>query len=132
MSRLGRFLKIKMQFRFNSFNMFCKSSISAERIYEDHEHLVENILMWTRDSSNKIFFIQRPNKYSFVRSPQEYLISETSTDRHLKLDDERKRQIVEVSFAIIREPFYCIEKWCNYMLVIENRMVFALPIREVL
>uniref|UniRef100_A0A914XQD2 Uncharacterized protein n=1 Tax=Plectus sambesii TaxID=2011161 RepID=A0A914XQD2_9BILA len=70
-----------------------------ERIYEDQEHLVENILMWTRDSSNKLFFIERQDKYAFIDAPQDYLVGDTTTERHAKLDESRKQQILEEFFA---------------------------------
>lgn len=43
---------------------------SPERIFEDHENLVENLLNWTRDSHNKLMFIERIEKYALFKNPQ--------------------------------------------------------------
>lgn len=56
--------------------------------------------MWTRDSANKLYFMERPDKYAFIDAPQDYLVGETSTERHVKLDESRKQQILEVLLQV--------------------------------
>lgn len=41
------------------FAIFAKFT---ERVYEEHEPLVENLMLWTRDSKNKLFFVERPER----------------------------------------------------------------------
>ena len=42
----------------------------AERMIEDHDNLVENLLMWTRESNNRLMFVERPGKYDVFRHPE--------------------------------------------------------------
>ena len=42
----------------------------SERILEDHDCLVENMVMWTRDTKNKILFEERQEKYDLFRHPE--------------------------------------------------------------
>lgn len=42
----------------------------TERIFEDHENLVENLLNWTRDSQNRLMFMERIEKYALFKNPQ--------------------------------------------------------------
>lgn len=50
--------------------MFFLVLIVSERIFEDHENLVENLLNWTRDSHNKLMFTERIEKYALFKNPQ--------------------------------------------------------------
>lgn len=52
------------------FKSICSLVIAAERIFEDHENLVENLLNWTRDSQNKLMFVERIEKYALFKNPQ--------------------------------------------------------------
>uniref|UniRef100_H2T7Z3 Ras association (RalGDS/AF-6) and pleckstrin homology domains 1b n=1 Tax=Takifugu rubripes TaxID=31033 RepID=H2T7Z3_TAKRU len=51
------------------------TELQMERIFEDHENLVENLLNWTRDSHNKLMFTERIEKYALFKNPQSYTAS---------------------------------------------------------
>jgi amyloid beta A4 precursor protein-binding family B protein 1-interacting protein len=42
----------------------------AERNFEDHDCLVENMVFWPRDSDNKIVFSERTDKYDVFFRPE--------------------------------------------------------------
>lgn len=44
--------------------------VIAERILEDHDSLVENMVMWTRDTKNRILFEEREEKFDLFRRPE--------------------------------------------------------------
>lgn len=52
-----------------------------ERVYEDHENLVENCLMWKVDSKNTLWFIERPEKYDVFVRPERYLLGTSSSQQ---------------------------------------------------
>ncbi|GIY30854.1 ras-associated and pleckstrin homology domains-containing protein 1 [Caerostris extrusa] len=70
-----------------------------ERVYEDHEHVVENLLLWTRDSCNRLFFLEREEKYDLFINPQNYLLGGSSSEKHAELDDEAKNNLLEEFFS---------------------------------
>lgn len=47
--------------------------IQMERLYEDHELLVDKLMMWDRDSKNRILFVERPEKVMFFARPELFL-----------------------------------------------------------
>lgn len=53
-------------------------------MYEDHEMLVDNLMLWTRESKNRILFAERPDKISLFQSPEKFLLTED--DRGMTLD----------------------------------------------
>ncbi|GFY56920.1 ras-associated and pleckstrin homology domains-containing protein 1 [Trichonephila inaurata madagascariensis] len=70
-----------------------------ERVYEDHEHVVENLLLWTRDSCNRLFFLEREEKYDLFLNPQNYLLGGTSSEKHAELDDDAKNNLLDEFFS---------------------------------
>lgn len=42
----------------------------TERILEDHDTLVENMVMWTRDTKNRILYEEREEKNDLFRRPE--------------------------------------------------------------
>ncbi|KAI9552132.1 Ras-associated and pleckstrin-like proteiny domains-containing protein 1 [Daphnia sinensis] len=71
-----------------------------ERVYEDHEMLVDQLMLWTRDSRNTLLFVERPDKYSIFSRPEDYLLSFNSSsekDRHL--DDDGRSALIEEFFS---------------------------------
>ena len=61
----GQVTKVLKIFYLILIPIFCIS----ERFYEDHESLVENVLHWGRDTTNKLYFMQRSDKYDLFRHP---------------------------------------------------------------
>ena len=46
------------------------SFTSSERIFEDHENVVEVLSNWTRDTENKVLFLEKEEKYAVFKNPQ--------------------------------------------------------------
>ncbi|VDP39373.1 unnamed protein product [Soboliphyme baturini] len=69
-----------------------------ERIYEDHEYLVENILMWTRDSTNKLVFAERREKYDLFLLPEKYLLDKAHADKR-DFSPRARQELVKDFFA---------------------------------
>lgn len=44
--------------------------VSPERFFEDHESVVEVLSDWTRDTENKILFLEKREKYALFKNPQ--------------------------------------------------------------
>ncbi|XP_058058203.1 ras-associated and pleckstrin homology domains-containing protein 1 [Anopheles bellator] len=44
-----------------------------ERLFEDHEMLVDNLMLWNRDSKNRVLFLRRPDKVALFRTPETFL-----------------------------------------------------------
>ncbi|KAG5851753.1 hypothetical protein ANANG_G00055100 [Anguilla anguilla] len=68
------------------------NELQMERIFEDHENLVENLLNWTRDSQNKLMFIERIEKYALFKNPQNYLLGRKETS---EMADRNKEALLE-------------------------------------
>lgn len=68
----------------------------SERVYEDHELLVENLLLWTRDSKNKLLFVERPDKTQLFLTPERFLLG--PSDRGGGEYDDHSRNILLEEF----------------------------------
>lgn len=78
--------------------------LHMERVYEDHENLVENLLLWTRDSSNRILFVEREEKYDLFIKPESYLLGGSSSELGAELDDDGKLALIDEFFGSSRVP----------------------------
>jgi hypothetical protein len=70
-----------------------------ERIYEDHELLVDNLMVWTRDSKNKIFFSERPEKNKLFVEPEKFLLSMTDRKDAIDYDEHSRSLLLEEFFS---------------------------------
>ncbi|XP_059163290.1 ras-associated and pleckstrin homology domains-containing protein 1-like isoform X2 [Physella acuta] len=70
-----------------------------ERILEDHDSLVENMVMWTKDSKNKVMFEERMDKYDLFRNPEKYLLSSTAANKQGPLAPAQKDKLIQEFFS---------------------------------
>ncbi|PWA19443.1 hypothetical protein CCH79_00017167 [Gambusia affinis] len=72
------------------------TELQMERIFEDHENLVENLLNWTRDSQNRLMFTERIEKYALFKNPQNYLLGRKET---CEMAERNKEALLEECFG---------------------------------
>ncbi|GAB1603573.1 ras-associated and pleckstrin homology domains-containing protein 1-like isoform X1, partial [Argonauta hians] len=65
-----------------------------ERVLEDHDSLVENIVMWTKDSKNRILFEDRVEKNELFKNPEKYLLLGTSSEKGISLDPNQREKLL--------------------------------------
>lgn len=82
-------------------SLVVKSKITLiERIYEDHEMLVDNLMIWTRDSKNRLLFVTRPERTMLFEQP-ELLSGPNSTTRGDNVDECSRSNMIEVSLILM-------------------------------
>ena len=70
-----------------------------ERVYEDNEMLVDQLMLWTRDSRNTLLFVERPDKYSLFSRPEDYLLVGSSSEKDRHLDDDARSALIDEYFS---------------------------------
>uniref|UniRef100_A0A183BKL1 Ras-associating domain-containing protein n=1 Tax=Globodera pallida TaxID=36090 RepID=A0A183BKL1_GLOPA len=78
-----------------------------KRIYEDHEHVVENLENWISESPNKLHFVRLPQKWALFRHPQHFLLTNRNRSNDFpsaqsggEWDGEQKQRLLD---AFLRE-----------------------------
>ncbi|NXP81363.1 AB1IP protein, partial [Ramphastos sulfuratus] len=74
-------------------------SISPERFFEDHENVVEVLSSWTRDTENKILFLEKSEKYALFKNPQHFYLASKEKNESKKMNDKNKEALLEESFC---------------------------------
>ena len=70
-----------------------------ERVYEDHEMLVENCLLWKVDSKNTLWFIERPEKFDLFLRPEVYLLGSSSSQKDDQMEEHSRAELLEEYFS---------------------------------
>ncbi|XP_075990456.1 ras-associated and pleckstrin homology domains-containing protein pico isoform X2 [Anticarsia gemmatalis] len=73
--------------------------LHMERVYEDHEMLVDNLMLWTRESKNKILFAERTDKISLFQTPEKFLLTEDDRGWSSEHDEHSRQVIIEEFFG---------------------------------
>uniref|UniRef100_A0A8C9WVF5 Amyloid beta A4 precursor protein-binding family B member 1-interacting protein n=1 Tax=Scleropages formosus TaxID=113540 RepID=A0A8C9WVF5_SCLFO len=74
-------------------------SLQIERILEDHEFLVEPLSAWTRDSENKIQFLERKDKYAVFKNPETFYLWKKDKDFLQNVREKDKENLIEENFC---------------------------------
>ena len=67
----------------------------VERVYEDHEMLVENCLLWKIDSKNTLWCIERPEKFDLFARPEVYLLGSSSSEKDEQMEEHSREELLE-------------------------------------
>ena len=70
-----------------------------ERVYEDHEQLVDNCLLWKVDSKNTLWFIERPEKFDLFLRPEVYLLGTSSSQKDDQMEEHSRQELLEEYFS---------------------------------
>ncbi|OXB84651.1 UNVERIFIED_CONTAM: hypothetical protein H355_001128 [Colinus virginianus] len=73
--------------------------LQIERFFEDHENVVEVLSDWTRDSENKILFLEKSEKYALFKNPQNFYLANKGKNENKEMNDKSKEALLEESFC---------------------------------
>ncbi|XP_067863242.1 amyloid beta A4 precursor protein-binding family B member 1-interacting protein isoform X2 [Heptranchias perlo] len=72
--------------------------LQIERFLEDHENLVETLSHWTRDSENKLLFVERKEKYAVFKNPQNFYIAKKKAEGK-NMKEKNKEALLDECFC---------------------------------
>lgn len=77
--------------------------LQIERVFEDHENVVEVLSDWTRDTENKMVFLKKEEKYAVFKNPQNFYLDnkgrKESKETNEKMNAKNKECLLEESFC---------------------------------
>ncbi|KFU96655.1 Amyloid beta A4 precursor protein-binding family B member 1-interacting protein, partial [Chaetura pelagica] len=73
--------------------------LQIERFFEDHENVVEVLSAWTRDTENKILFLEKSEKYDVFKNPQNFYLANKGKNESKEMNDKNKEALLEESFC---------------------------------
>ncbi|XP_069504248.1 amyloid beta A4 precursor protein-binding family B member 1-interacting protein isoform X2 [Ambystoma mexicanum] len=75
------------------------ADLQVERFFEDHENVVKTLSDWTRDSENKIKFLQKNEKYALFKNPQHFYHASKGKNESKEMNEKNKESLLEESFC---------------------------------
>ncbi|NXF00600.1 AB1IP protein, partial [Smithornis capensis] len=73
--------------------------LQIERFFEDHENVVQVLSDWTRDTENKILFLEKKEKYALFKNPQHFYLANKGKNESKEMNDKNKEALLEESFC---------------------------------
>ncbi|XP_068002195.1 amyloid beta A4 precursor protein-binding family B member 1-interacting protein isoform X1 [Melanerpes formicivorus] len=73
--------------------------LQIERFFEDHENVIEVLSSWTRDTENKILFLEKSEKYALFKNPQNFYLASKEKNESKEMNDKNKEALLEESFC---------------------------------
>ncbi|RLW11450.1 hypothetical protein DV515_00001426 [Chloebia gouldiae] len=73
--------------------------LQIERFFEDHENVVEVLSDWTRDTENKVLFLEKSQKYALFKNPQNFYLANKGKKESKEMNDKNKEALLEESFC---------------------------------
>ncbi|XP_004380581.1 amyloid beta A4 precursor protein-binding family B member 1-interacting protein isoform X1 [Trichechus manatus latirostris] len=77
--------------------------LQIERLFEDHENVVEVLSDWTRDTENKLLFLEKEEKYAVFKNPQNFYLDnkgkKEGKETNEKMNAKNKESLLEESFC---------------------------------
>ncbi|XP_045391091.1 amyloid beta A4 precursor protein-binding family B member 1-interacting protein isoform X1 [Lemur catta] len=77
--------------------------LQIERFFEDHENVVEVLSDWTRDTENKVLFLEKEEKYAVFKNPQNFYLNnkgkKEGKEANEKMNAKNKESLLEESFC---------------------------------
>ncbi|XP_039213577.1 amyloid beta A4 precursor protein-binding family B member 1-interacting protein isoform X1 [Crotalus tigris] len=73
--------------------------LQIERFFEDHENVIEVLSHWTRDTENKILFLEKNEKYAVFKNPQNFYLSNKGKNESKEMNEKSKEALLEESFC---------------------------------
>ncbi|XP_006871719.1 PREDICTED: amyloid beta A4 precursor protein-binding family B member 1-interacting protein [Chrysochloris asiatica] len=77
--------------------------LQIERFFEDHENVVEILSDWTRDTENKVLFLEKEGKYAVFKNPQNFYLDnkgkKEDKETSEKMNAKNKESLLEESFC---------------------------------
>ncbi|KAM3820926.1 amyloid beta A4 precursor protein-binding family B member 1-interacting protein isoform 2-T2 [Vipera latastei] len=73
--------------------------LQIERFFEDHENVIEVLSHWTRDTENKILFLEKNEKFAVFKNPQNFYLSNNGKNESKEMNKKSKEALLEESFC---------------------------------